>query len=590
MEEKYLNSDEAQDALHNSQEEVIDYEGFSQEELLEELKKFKALDAPQIGSSHKDIREKFVELFREEKKEALQRFLDEGGHKDDFEYRASATSREFFELVEAIEKRIKNYYQEQEESRQANLHKKRKLLDELRDLVHGPESQDTYPKVRDIQEEWKGLGGVPQQYNQELWDNYRGLLDIYYNNRSLSFELKELDRKKNLEAKTQLCAKAEGLLEMDDMRQALDKLKQLHEDYKAIGPVPKEVQEELWERFKTASDKVYDKRREEVEAFRKQQEENLQLKQAIIERVKPYQNYTSNRIDDWKQATEAVLECQRLWKLVGSVPAENAKDVGNEFWGLSKDFFNNKKEFFHELDTQREKNLKAKRELCEKVEALVDNDDFGSTAEKIKGLQREWKKVGPVPKKFNEEVFQRFRKACDAFFNKRRESFEAKEKELQDNFEAKKALCDQIAGLPTTGSQEEFFGLVEKWDTIGFVPRANISEIQERYEKVTDGYVDALEGISDEERNKFRLQVQVGSLKNNPNAEKILQKKMQEFRRKISDIENEINNLNTNAGFFANADVMAKLGVSVDDKVSKLEAERKKVKELMKILRDSQKG
>ena len=271
-----------------------------------------------------------------------------------------------------------------------------------------------------------------------LWASYHALVDRFYDNRNIYFELKELDRKKNLAAKTELCVRAEKLADVTKIGEAIRELNELHEEYKHIGPVSREDQEPLWERFKKASDAVYARRDEYIGKLQQEFTNNLALKQQVIAEIAEFTTFQSDRIKEWNQKTTQIMALQKKWEAIGAVPRAKTKDINKQFWSAFKIFFSNKSGFFKKLDESRQQNLALKRELVAQAEAIKDNTtDWEKTANTLKALQVKWKEIGPVPDKVRESVFQEFKAACDHFFGQRRATLDAADKEQQENLAKK---------------------------------------------------------------------------------------------------------------------------------------------------------
>ncbi len=567
------------------QEEVtVDYTQLSKNELLAELKKLKSSEIRYIGGTLKGVRGAFSNIFKEEKDVAFQKFLEEGGHKDDFDYQVDGITKEFNELANELSIRLRQYFTELEEQKINNLHRKTKLLDELRELVDAAETEENFQKVRELQNTWKEIGLVPPANASELSANYRALLDRFYNNLTLLKELRDLDRKRNLKSKEEICAQAEALLELESINEAIEKLKEFHEEYKNIGPVPQDSHEPLWQRFKKASDNVYEKRQQIIEEFKAQLEKNFEAKSALIEKLKPYAEVTTKSITEWKKYTDEVLSVQAEWKEIGQVPNSKVKDLSKDFWAVCKEFFNNKSAFFKELDAKREDNLKLKEALCEKAEEFRDSEDLRTATEGLKQLQVEWKKIGQVPRKYNESIYQRFRTACDAFFDRKRARFEEQEKEYEANLANKEEICKTISELSSESSTVTTFEeQLEKWNAIGFVPRKDKKTIQQKFELVIKEYLSKLE-VDSQEKIKLELSVQVGALKDSPNAKALVSNKMSQIRKQISSYESEIVTLNTNLEFFANSKSIDKIKADVEKQVDVIQLKINELKEQLAIL------
>ncbi len=571
------------DTEHEIVKSEINYESLNKEELLNALKELKQhSDYRHILNELRVISSAYYVIHDEEKNAAFEKFLADGGTKDAFEYRVDAVSKEFEELKSSLYKEAKSYFQQQEEGQRNNLVKKQTILDNLRNIVDNEEDADSFKKIQALQDEWKNTGPVPTRDAHELNANYHALLNRFYNNRSIYFELKELDRKKNLEAKTKLCEEAEALKEMESINEAIKKLNGLHEEYKNIGPIPKEHQEELWNRFKLASDAVYEKRNQVVEQYKSELENNLKLKQVLIEKAASFSQFNSDRITEWKAKTDEIKVVQEEWKAIGPVPRSSSKETSKEFWQHSKQFFANKGEFFKSLDAEKEANMQAKIKLCEQVEALQDNENFKETAQKIKDLQQDWKKVGPVARKDSDKIYARFRAACDHFFNKRRESFEEEEKEFVINYEAKLKICEEIIGLSPT-DLDKFEDLFDQFDEIGFVPRDKKKDISKKFKEAASTFLEKAEGDEDRIQN-LELEVELDSLRGNPNGRNIIFKKKNKMKDEIQTLQSEIDTMNRNIEFFAHSSSLESIKKDAEIKSAENTAKIKELKKKLRIL------
>lgn len=498
----------------------------------------------------------------------------------------SPESAEPPQVSEISEEKNNEHVHLSEDEKEKNLKIKNGLLDRLRTLLSGEETNTSIDLLKEIQESWKNTGPVPASYNQELWANYNALVERFYNNRSIYFELKELDRKKNLETKTELCEKAEKLAESNDVGQALRELKSLHEEYKHIGPVPKEDQEALWERFKKASDKIYSRRAQYLEELKKNLFENLEKKKELAEKMAVFADFNTERIDEWKVKTAEVLELQNEWKNTGSLPADKSKDVSKKFWGACKAFFHNKDQFFRQLEVQKEENLKLKVELCEQAEKLKDNEDLAATANVLKELQKKWEAIGPVPVKEKEAIYKRFKEACDHFFNRKRESAAETEKEYSVNLQKKNEVCEKIEALAEDKNKDtqKIKSLQNEWKEIGFVPRSEMKNINDRYHQAINKYLSSLDGISETEKQSLREESHPYVPKNRPAAGKRFPRE-HELSKKINALKNEINTLNTNMEFFARSAAADKLKKEIVVKIEKAREEMDMLKSQLEVLR-----
>lgn len=567
--------------------EEVDYSVYSKAELCEKLKELVQLHDFKLTDSHvKQIHEFFIAQVGKEEQTALDKYIEEGGEKESFEYKGEEVDQQFFELYDIYDKEKRQFFRDLEHQKQDNLTKKQQLLEELRGIVDDAPAGSSIKKVKAIQEEWKKTGPVPSLQNKELWSSYKALLDRYYDQRRILFELKELDRKKNLEKKIGLCEKAEKMVE--EQNATMSEINKLHEEFKAIGAIPDEEQENIWNRFKTASDKLYEVKKQFSEVYKEQLDKNLNEKSELIDKIKVYSTVDSDRIDDWKKWADELKTLQEEWKKAGPAPNDKAKQITKEFWGHSKKFFKNKSRFFNRLEQEKRGNLEKKEALCVEVEELYaklsDGLDIADAANQVKEIQRAWKGIGPAPRKVNDEIFARFKGLCDKFFDIRRDQFQEQEKEYEVNLDEKKKLVAEIASKKT-GTVDEINDFLEKWDSIGFVPKSSMNSIKDAFTEAIKQYVARLE-LDEENKEQVILQVEVELIKAGSGSSTAIDKQKQQIRKQISSLENEISTLKTNIEFFANSKNADQLRKEIDAKVDTAEEELTSLKKKLKIMRE----
>ncbi|SMG15215.1 protein of unknown function [Marivirga sericea] len=571
---------------HDDHDEVPDYSEFSKEQLVEAIKEVsKSDDFKKTDRIINELKPVFDEIYEAEKKEAFDKFIAEGGEEADFAMKHDELNERFEANYQLYRDRRKKHYKELEHQKDDNLKTKLDILDRLRDLVDGEETITSLNVIKEIQKEWKSVGPVPGSQSKTLWANYNALLDRYYDQRSILFELKELDRKKNLEAKNELCVKAEELAQSEDVPYAIKHLNDLHDEYKHIGPVPKEEQEPLWQRFKAASDAIYDKRKEFVKNLKEIQTENLEKKEEIIEKLKPFLDFDSDRIKEWNTKTKEILAIQKEWEATGQVPKENAKEINKNFWGNFKYFFANKHEFFKRLDGMREENLKKKQEFVDKAKELCESTEWNKTADQLKGLQRQWKEVGPVPEKFRESIYQEFKAACDKFFENKRAGSQDAQKEFEENLKAKEDIISQINGLEP-GDLDQLEAYEQAYGKIGFVPKEAIQKVKEDFSKAIQDFIDKSENVlNDEQKEKVKLMAQITKIMSGPNSDRKLNQKENSIRKKIGDLQNDIVTWKNNMEFFASSKTADKLKKEFEEKIKDAEKEISLLKKQLRIVR-----
>jgi len=564
-----------------------DYEGWEKEQLLEELKTIKSQFAIKTSKAQLgDLKKAFEVIFREAKKIAFDKFIEDGGEKDGFDYR-DETSDNFYNLYKDLITERKKHQQNQEEQKVLNEKKKNALVNELRELVSGTEDQETYKRIKEIQTEWKETGAVSQSSYRELNASYYALLDRYYNNRGIYNDLKKLDREKNKKKKIEIIESVEALIGSENSLEAVKQLNELHGAYKDSGPVEEADSEDLWQRLKAATDKIREERDAQIEIYKTQLDANLVLKQGLLEKILPYKEKDSDKIEEWKALTEEVLALKDEWQKVGPISRDSNSNVSDEFWTTFRTFFATKNAFFGKLDEKRNDNLAEKEGLCEKVEALQDSEDFRDTAETIKKIQGEWKKIGPAPRAQNEEIYKRFRKACDHFFDRRKADFGKKDEEYKGNLSLKNEVIEKITALTEKDSVESFEKLTEEFFAIGFVPRDKVKTIQNKFKAAADQFIDNLKDIDTNELETLKLNIELGAVKGTANEKDVIYKKSTAIRKKISSLNQDIATLNTNVEFFAHSKDIDNIRKDVENKVGIIQKEVDQLKAQLKILNSS---
>jgi hypothetical protein len=534
-----------------------------------------------------EIKAAFDEQISKEKEEAFSKFKADGGTEEEFEYRQQEEEREFLKLFNDFRYQLNSLRKEAERQKEKNLSTKTELLNKLRDLVHGEETTLSMSTIKSIQEEWKSIGPVPISQNRNLWASFNALMDRFYDNRSIYFELKELDRKKNLESKSELCEKAEALKGAPDLKDAIRQLNELHEEFKHIGPVPRETQENLWQRFKAASDAVYDRRKDFYEGQKEVFNQNQTEKEALIALLVSFADFRADRIKDWNTKTKEILEIQKNWEKIGPVTKEAGKEINKAFWAAFKNFFHNKNMFFKELDEIRATNQKKAEDLIAQAEGLKDNKDWQSTANQLVKLQQEWKNLGPTPEKNRDSLFKKFKTACDAFFESRRNSNKQANSEFDENLTKKQDIINQILEL-TKGTdliEDTLTDLVSDFNETGFVPRKNIKEIQAKFKDAVDGFLEKMDP-SGSGREDFLFRLNLNRIQADPNSGKTLNRKEHGIRKQITDLENSITLWRNNLEFFAASKTADKLRDQFDIKIKKAEEEVDKLKSKLSILKE----
>ncbi|MFC5407805.1 DUF349 domain-containing protein [Larkinella bovis] len=588
---------------------TVDYSQLSKVELVGVLEKqLSSLKTDTVSTGDyrradevlKEIRPLFDQSKAADRAEALQRYIQDTGSEEGFEYKHDEVVSRFESLYKQIKDQKNQYFQQVEKAKDTNFNVKTDLLRRLRELVETDENNAGDPKTswngfKQIQDEWKAAGNVSSPHNATLWATYHALVDRYYSNRNIYFELKELDRKKNQTLKTELCEKVEALVSANEgspvTKAIIDEANALFEEYKHVGPAPKSEQEALWQRFKKALDTLYDRRRGQNEEIRREGAQLYEEKSKLYEGLVPFTTFTSSSINDWNEKTREVMAIQDRWNAIrGPMPREEGKELSKKFWAALKQFFHRKGEFFKQLEGKREQNLKAKTQLCEEVETiLASGEESAETTQKVIELQREWKTIGQVPEKFKDSLFERFKTACDAFFNKKRSRNQEVEREFEENLSKKIALCEQIEAAAVSGNADlaQLNDYKKQWAQIGYVPKKDMQSIQKRYINAVNTFVGANGKISTKEKERLVLENEAELIRETGSS-RDLYKKEGDIRRKMTTLENDIAVYNNNIEFFSRSKGADKLRADIDKKIQVAQKQLEELKHQLKVIREAQ--
>ncbi len=583
-----LKNDGHVEEVESEEDHAVNYADFTKADFVARVKELaKEEDVRKAESVLKAIKPFYDDLRQQERAEALDKFIKEGGVEDDFEYRLDESDHTFDATAKLIRDRKNLYFKNLEEKKAENLRKKNEILEKLRALIDGEDSAQSFQVFKELQNEWKHVGQVSMAHVKTLWANYNALVDRFYDHRNIYFELKELDRKKNLEAKIELCIKAEQLIHVTQLKDAVRELNELHHEFKHIGPVPKEDQEPVWQRFKLASDAVYAKRDAFLVDLQAELKTNLEAKLKIEAEVEAFASFTSDRIKEWNQKTQEILAIQKKWDAVGGVPRTKTKDLNKKFWTAFKTFFHNKNLFFKKLDEERTKNLKAKQELVARAIELKSSDDWIKSSNELKNLQRVWKEIGPVPEKQRDKIYKEFKDACDYFFQQQRGSAEKADQEQEENLKKKEAIVEQLNQAATQGggSLETLQELQARFNEIGFVPKQSVASIKNQFSVSVAKYIESISGLNAAEKDQAALEVQLNGLKNDPQAERKLYHKEQTLRKQITKAENDLATLRNNLEFFGRSKNAEKLKEEFNVKITEASDELTHLKKQLKLLK-----
>jgi len=551
----------------------------------------------------REIRPVLDHIKQTDREAALKTFVEDSGSEDGFEFKYDAETQKIDALSREIRGLKNTYYQSVEKEKEKNFNVKTSLIQRLRTLLEeeGTRETDTsgmkssWEEFKKIQEEWRAAGNIASPHNGTLWATYNALIDRYFSNRNIYFELKELDRRRNAELKAELCKKVEDLvksLETRPMtREILAEANHIFEDYKHLGPAPKEEQEKLWQRFKVALDHLYDAQRGQFAEQKKSMQENYDQKLKIYEAIVPFTTYNSGSIKEWNAKTKEVMAFQDQWvALKGIMPREEGKELSKKFWATLKTFFHNKGEFFRQLESKREQNLELKNHLCADAEAiLATGEDTAANTQKIIELQKKWKAIGQVPEKYKDTIYDRFKKACDSYFDQKRSKNKEVEAEFEENLRRKTDLIERIeiaAANKDESSLDLLSAFKSEWTSIGFVPKKDMQATQKRYIAAVNTYVGAIGKLSNREKEQAVLESEVELVRDGENSRGLFRKE-NDIKRRVSQLENDIALWQNNIEFFAKSKTSDRLKAEFERKISSAQEQLQELKHQLSIIQEA---
>jgi hypothetical protein len=570
----------------------VDYSGYTKHELIETLGLIiENRPALEIRDDIERLKILFYKKLKLESDERKKKFLDDGGKIEDYRVWVDPDDAKVKHLLEKYKEKRTDYSKVQEAEKYENLKRKYDIIDKIKDLVNREESiNKTFHDFRSLQNEWHSVGVVPQASLKDLWENYHHYVEIFYDYIKINKELRDLDLKKNLEAKVLLCEKAEELLLEPNPVNAFRYLQDFHNQWREIGPVPQESKNEIWERFKEATSQINKRHHEYFEKQKDDQRKNLDTKLALCEEVEAINLLDMKNFKEFDERAGKVVELQKMWRTIGFAPKKQNNKVYQRFRDACDSFFEKKRGFYADNKEIQLNNLQLKTELCIQAEALQESTDWKATSDALIKLQKEWKEIGPVPRKQSEKCWKRFRKACDQFFNKKAEFFSQLDTSYEDNLKAKLDIIDELEkfepGNDVQAAFERLKELQRKWTDIGFVPFNMKDEITNKYRNALNKEFDKLK-IGDEDKSILKYKTKLDNLKANPKASRKVRNERDKFFTKIKQLESDIVLWENNIGFFAkstNADTMIR---EVEEKIDNAKKLIKTLEEKVKIIDQS---
>ena len=521
----------------------------TKEEILNRLQAL--VDAPieTVRGEVESLKQAYYKIRRNEVDELRKAFVEQGGDEKDFTAPEDTQENFLKELLGSYKEKKAAYLAEEEKQKAENYEIKLQLIEQLKMLC---ESQDDFNKLynefKDIQQKWKEIKLVPEEHANELWKEYQTYSEAFYDLIKINNQFRDYDFKKNLVLKTALCEAVEKLQDEKDIISAFHQLQKLHQQWREIGPVAKELREELWGRFKAASTVINKRHQQHFENLKAKEQENLVAKTAICEEIESIDYTALQTFKDWDEKNNEVLALQQKWRTIGFTPKKHNTKIFERFRAACDVFFTKKTEFYKSIKAEMEKNLEKKRALCEKAEALKDSTDWKGTTEKMISLQKEWKTIGQVTRRHSDSIWKRFITACDYFFDNKNKNVSSQKSEEQTNLEAKKALIEKVKTMDESLDTEEAITTLKEWiaewNEIGHVPFKEKDKVYKAFHEAVDAQFDRLKVDQRDRRMKsYRNNVSEMAGKGKGKLYSERDRLMRTYERMKNDLQTYENNI-----------------------------------------------
>ena len=549
----------ATDVVTDATEEaanLMDVSKLSKDEMVDKLAALVESSVEGVRSEVEALKQAYYKLRHNEVEEQKRAFVAAGGEEADFVVPQEETEGKIKALLTVYKEKRAAILAEEERVKAANYALKLQLLDQLKALSESQEDfNKQYSVFKDIQQRWKEIKLVPQEYANELWRSYQAYSEHFYDLIKINNQMREYDFKKNLELKTALCEAVERLATEPDVLSAFHQLQKMHQQWREIGPVAKELREELWARFKAASIVVNKRHQAHFEKMKEAEVANLKAKTAICEEVEAIDCAALKSVKDWDEKSKEVVAAQEKWRTIGYAPKKHNQKIFDRFRKACDLFFEQKGVFFKQFKAEAQKNLEAKRALCEQAEALKDSTDWKATSEKLIALQKEWKTTGgPMNRKRIDALWKRFNAACDYFFDQKKKSLAPQKAVEESNLAAKKALIEQINQLDEQLEPNEatakLKAFMTEWNQIGFVPLRDKDKIQKAYREALDKQFDRLK-VDQNDRKIQAFRTNLSEMNSGEKGKNRLFNERDKLLRQYERMKNELQTYENNIGFLS---------------------------------------
>ncbi len=566
--------------------EVLNLESLSKEELVDKAAELSArLSLEDLTPAIENIRAEFYKRHKQE--------ID---HQHNQSETPHDQAEETISSIDPWELKFKEIYQQyrnkkhqshiqQEHEKESNYEKKLAIIEGIKDLVNRQESlNNTFNEFKELQQKWHETGQVPQDKLRDLYENYNLSIENFYGYIKINKELRDLDLKKNLEAKTDLCEKAEKLVLETSIIKAFQTLQKYHEQWREIGPVPRDKKDEVWERFKEATALINKKHQDYFESMKDQLSKNLESKTELCDKAEALLKEALETPKEWENKSTELIELQNIWKTIGFAPKKENTMIYERFRTACDNFFNAKREFFKHYKSDQIGNMQLKTELCLQAESLKESTDWKKATDEFIRIQKKWKDIGPVPRKHSDAIWKRFRSSCDYFFEQKNKFFSHIDESQEENLKLKKVLIEELKFYQNSEDSEANFKQLQnyqhRWNEIGHVPIAEKENINQEFRNLINGHFDTL-NMDEYNKNIQKFRNKLENYRSESSAQDKINLERNKIINKIKQLENDITLWENNIGFFAKS---KKSDALIRDFTHKIESSKKNIELLNKKL------
>lgn len=580
-------SEDNQDSISTEiRMEIEDLHGLSREKLFE---KFKDLlrhhSFPDVKDHLEAIREQFEIATKGMEEEIHRKFIESGEPEENYSAPIDQLNKDFAALLYEFKQKKDEIRHSLENEKEKNLQAKYEVIEGIKDLLNRQESlNDTFQEFRTLQQRWREIGPVPQNKIHDLWETFHLHVENFYNYIKINNELRDLDLKKNFEAKVALSEKAEALILEPSVVKAFKTLQKYHDQWREIGPVPREKKEEIWERFKAATAKINQRQQEHFDSLKNQLKKNLEAKTELCEKAEALLTGNITTPKEWEEKSKQLIDLQQIWKTIGFAPKKENNLVYDRFRKACDEFFNHKRDYFKNYKEDQLNNLQLKTELCIQAEAMKESNDWKKTTDEFIRIQKKWKEIGPVPRKQSDIIWKRFREACDYFFERKSHFFSHIDVEQDNNLKLKEAILEELRTFEPKDDSEDCFNILQdiqrRWAEIGFVPIKEKERINQEFRNLINHQFDKL-NLDEVNKNLQKFRNKLENWKNSDQFNEKIGQERNKIILKLKQLEGDIVVWENNIGFFAkskNSDAL------VRDFTHKIESGKRNIKLLNKKL------